>query len=82
MENKKYKVGIIGCGVIFEKHIEAIRSNKESFELVALCDINKKKIEIRSKEYDVQGFIDYKEMLKKMKGKMNFVVIATPNSLH
>jgi len=47
-----------------------------------LCDIDKRKTDIRSKEYGVQGFTDYKEMLKKMKGKMNLVVIATPNSLH
>ena len=35
---KKYKVGIIGCGGIFPRHIEAIESNLE-YELVSICDI-------------------------------------------
>ena len=34
----KYKVGIIGCGGIFPRHIEAIEANKE-FELISVCDI-------------------------------------------
>ena len=34
----KYKVGIIGCGGIFPRHIEAVESNK-NFKLVSLCDI-------------------------------------------
>lgn len=79
---KQFKIGIIGCGTIFDRHMEAINANNENFKLVALCDIDKRKLEIRSKEHDVPGFIDYKEMLSKMKGKMNLVVIATPNSCH
>lgn len=79
---KKYKVGIIGCGFIFDRHIEAIEANKETYKLVALCDTDKKKADIRAKEYAVRGFYDYKDMLKKMKGVMNFVVIATPNFYH
>ena len=82
MPLKKYKVGIIGCGMIFDRHLEAIKTNPNHFELVALCDINEHKLEIRAKEYDVPGFTDYKKMLEKMKGKMNFVTIATPNNLH
>jgi UDP-N-acetyl-2-amino-2-deoxyglucuronate dehydrogenase len=78
----KYKVGIIGCGMIFDRHLEAIHANSDHFELVALCDIDPKKTEHRSKEYQVPGFTDYKEMLQKMKGKMTMVTIATPNSLH
>ena len=46
---KKYKVGIIGCGFIFDRHIEAIKANKDAYELVALCDTDKKKADIRAK---------------------------------
>lgn len=79
---KKYKIGIIGCGTIFDRHMEAIKANNDKFELVALCDIDEKKLANRSEEYRVPGFANHKEMLKKMKGKMNMVTIATPNSLH
>jgi len=80
--SKKRKVGIIGCGKIFNRHVEAIETNSNDFELVAICDIDQNKISKYSTEHKVPGFLNYLEMLKKMKGKMNFVVIATPNSLH
>ena len=82
MAKVKHRVGIIGCGMIFDRHLEAITTNAEAFELAAICDIDPHKRSHRAAEYDVPGFADYREMLKKMKGKMTLVVIATPNSLH
>ncbi len=79
---KKIKVGIIGCGKIFERHLEAIILNKQYFELVAICDIDKNKVKLFSKNLDVRGFNDYKKMLKEMTNNMDFVSICTPNSLH
>jgi UDP-N-acetyl-2-amino-2-deoxyglucuronate dehydrogenase len=79
----KRKVGIIGCGHILPRHIESIDTNSKHFQLVALCDIDEKVLNKAVKENgNVPGFTDYKQMLKEMKGKMNFVVIATPNHLH
>lgn len=78
----KYKVGIIGCGGIFPRHLEAIRTNSDYYELVSICDIDPKKVNIHSQELNVPGFTSHNEMLDKMKNKMNFVVIATPNSYH
>lgn len=81
-KRKKIRIGIVGCGKIFDRHIEAITANANDFELVALCDIDKRKLDIRAKEHEVFGFTDYKEMYKIMKGKMDMVSIATPNSCH
>ncbi|MFC1755884.1 Gfo/Idh/MocA family protein [Patescibacteria group bacterium] len=80
-DNKKYKVGIIGCGTIFKRHLEAIRENSDSYALVSVCDTNEERLHHLSKEHDVSGYLDYKDMLAKEK-EMNTVVIATPNSLH
>lgn len=82
MPQHKTRVGIIGCGMIFDRHIEAIKSNPDKFKLVAICDIDKNKMVIRSKEYGVPGFEDYRKMLSSMKNKMDLVAICTPNSLH
>lgn len=79
---KKFRIGIIGCGTIFDRHIEAISANSDHFELVALCEIDQLKLDHRSKEYGVPGFANHKDMLSKMKDKMDMVAIATPNSLH
>ncbi|HCC68241.1 TPA: hypothetical protein DEP90_03535 [Patescibacteria group bacterium] len=78
----KARVGIIGCGHILNRHLESIEFNKKDYKLVALCDNDKKVLDAALKENDVKGFLDYKKMLKEMKGKMDFVTIATPNYLH
>ncbi len=43
--NRKIKVAILGCGRISKKHIEAITSNKSKFDLSALCDEDKIKLD-------------------------------------
>ncbi len=75
----KYKVGIIGCGGIFPRHIEAIESN-EDFELISICDIQNSLVKSLSLRYNVNGYTEYQDMIKSE--DLNFVVIATPNSLH
>ena len=75
----KYKVGIVGCGGIFPRHIEAIEANS-NFELISLCDIQESLSNSLGKRYKVKSYTDYKEMIKNE--DINFVVIATPNSLH
>jgi UDP-N-acetyl-2-amino-2-deoxyglucuronate dehydrogenase len=82
MSKNKIRVGIIGCGMIFDRHVEAIKANQDFFELAAICDIDSKKVSLRAKEFDVPGYEDYRNMLVKMKGKMDMVSICTPNSLH
>lgn len=67
------RVGIIGCGHIFPRHKEAIEANSKDFKLVATCDIDPDK---------GADFENYKDMLEQMKGKMDLVVVATPNHLH
>lgn len=75
----KNKVGIIGCGGIFPRHIEAIETNSD-FELVAVCDIQSHLAKSLGERYKVAYYTDYKEMIENE--DLNFVVIATPNSLH
>ena len=75
----KYKVGIIGCGAILPRHIEAIESNL-NYKLCALCDIQSSLVTSLGKKYNVKTYTDYKKMIIDM--DLNFIVIATPNSLH
>lgn len=76
---KKYKVGIVGCGAIFPRHLEAIESNS-NFKLTAICDIQETLAKSISKRLKVKAYIDYKEMI--LSKDVDFITIATPNSLH
>ena len=75
----KYKVGIIGCGGIFPRHIEAIEANDE-FELTSVCDIQESLAKSLGKRYKVPSHTNYQKMIKNE--DVNFIVIATPNVLH
>lgn len=75
----KYKVSIVGCGIILPRHLESIEFNSE-FELVGFCDIQKDLVHSLGKKYKVKSFTDFKELIDSKIS--NFVTIATPNSIH
>ena len=74
------KVGVIGCGAILPRHIEAIEDN-DNFELIAVCDIDESALQYAIDMYDTKGYNNYKKMLSNNLD-INLVVVATPNSLH
>ena len=73
------KVGIIGCGKIFPRHLQAIKANA-NYQLASICDNDKTSLDKAQSISRAKPFTDYKKMVKE--GAVNFVVIATPNSLH
>ncbi|WP_421663828.1 Gfo/Idh/MocA family protein [Lysinibacillus telephonicus] len=73
------KFAIVGCGRIALKHAEAIVSLPNA-ELVAVCDIDKEKVETFSEKYNSKKFLDYYEMLEDK--EIEVVNICTPNALH
>jgi len=72
---KSYRVGIVGCGKILPRHMEAIEKN-DNFSLISVCDIEYEKI----KNIKASRYINIEEMIDKE--NLNFIVVATPNSLH
>lgn len=83
MENKKLKIGIIGCGGIFNyAHIYAYENN-ENVEIVALCDIIVSKALSVAEKLGLSKsicFESYEDVLN-IEG-LDAVDICTPNYLH
>lgn len=77
----RYKVGVVGCGNIYPRHLEAIRQNFENFELVGVCDTYIPTL-IKLEELGAKTFENYKRMFTYLMGNMNLVVVATPNHTH
>jgi predicted dehydrogenase len=82
-----YTVGLIGCGRISFKHIEAYAKNAKKMLLVATCDPIIEKAQAKAEEY--RGFFpkarihiysDYLEMLDKE--HPDIVTIATESGTH
>lgn len=70
----KYKVGIVGLGFIGRKHVQVVEHH-EDLELVAVCDIEKSKMQSLSC-YQTTDFEDFLQQV------LDIVVICTPNYLH
>jgi len=86
MDQKKIRVGIIGCGGIAQGHIMQLLRVPEA-EIVALCDVKEERIEWTKKNFSVipsmanaKAFSDYKEMLESV--ELDAVEIHTPHTLH
>lgn len=82
MKTNLIRVGILGCGNIFCSHLNAILENPSKFVLVAVCDQSKERVKEIIETIDVKGFTEIKVMLNEMQGKMDLLVISTPNYLH
>lgn len=80
MVDKKLRYGLIGCGRISSCHIEAVLKNRENVDLVAVCDVEKKRAESLVGNKKIIIYKDYKEMIKKE--ELDLVAIATDSGSH
>ncbi|GLI51902.1 oxidoreductase [Tepidanaerobacter syntrophicus] len=83
----KLKFGIIGCGRISAKHVDAIINNKDEAELVAVYDIvkelaidRKNQYESKIKNSNVKVYADYEEFLNDK--NIDVVTIASISGYH
>ena len=73
------KIGIIGCGRIFQKHIEAIQSI-DFFELKSLCETDISKVKFLEDKYGVPIYENINEFV--FKSKLDLAVVCSPSGLH
>lgn len=72
--NVKARIAIIGCG-IGNKHASGF-AHITNGELVAMCDVTKKRLDESIAKYPCAGFANYEEMLDKI--KPDGVMVCTP----
>ncbi len=76
----KIRIGIIGCGTVAGYgHIPAA-SESDLAELVALSDVNEKRLNELKEKYNVDTYTDYHLLLKRK--DIDAVIVATPTFLH
>jgi len=74
------KYGIMGCGAIGQRrHIPEVAADPRA-KVVALCDINKARVQQIADKYNAQAYTDHRQMLKE--ADIDAVIIGTPNYLH
>jgi predicted dehydrogenase len=77
---KKYKVGIVGAGIMGDIHARVYRLNPLT-ELVAVCDINKEKAQSFAKNFNLTSVYDsYQLMFNEC--ELDIVSVCTPDFAH
>ena len=79
MTSKTFRVVLVGCGRISERHLEAI-AGQPSLKLVAVCDEIASRAKETGEKAGVPYFTSETEMLEKVKADV--AVICTPSGLH
>ena len=75
------KIGIIGSGKICQGPHMGAYDKIDNAQIVAICDIDEKKLESVSKRYpNAKLYTDYKEMIANE--ELDAVDICTPNNIH
>ena len=83
MDEKKFRIGIIGCGGIANsKHMPSL-SKQPDVELVAFCDLIEERARKAREDFGVEGakaYTDYKDLLRDE--SIDIVHVCTPNREH
>lgn len=72
------RVGIIGIGAMGQHHVRII-NELDNVELVGISDISETRVSLLSETYGVQGYTDYRDLLKL---DLDAVTVAVPTTLH
>ncbi len=80
IQGRKIRFGLVGCGRISHKHLEAIKQHSSSCELISVCDSNPKILEQIANETKAQPYSNLTSLLKN--SDVDIVVLATPSGLH
>ncbi|RXK57442.1 Gfo/Idh/MocA family oxidoreductase [Lacibacter luteus] len=74
---KKLRFLLVGCGAIGERHAKLAA---EKGELVAVCDVDERKVKAFSKNYSCFGYTSLNDMLRQVIA--DALIVCTPNGLH
>lgn len=76
---KRLRIGLIGCGRISNRHIQVITALPE-LELVSVCDIVSERAEKAAKNTGAKSYLDYAEMVKRE--SLDLVAVLTESGSH
>ena len=80
IKGRKIRIAVIGCGRIAANHFASIAKYPDDFELVAVCDNDRKALAAAEQAHGVAGFSSLEAMLEQT--ELDVVSICTPSGLH
>jgi len=80
IEGRKIRIAVVGCGRIAKNHFVSIETYPEYFELIAVCENDKKALTLATDTYKVIGYLSLTDMLEKE--QIDVISICTPSGIH
>ena len=77
---RKIRLGIVGCGMVAEKHFHALEQHRDNIDLVSVCDTTAERVEKAAERMSSRPYMDLEGMLDTE--KLDIVTVATPNGHH
>ena len=78
--DRKIRFALVGCGRIAKNHFAAIKQHDDRAELVSVCDIDAKALEIATNLTGAKPFSNLSSMLADTAA--DIVILTTPSGLH
>ncbi len=78
---KRYKVGVIGCGIGRSHISEGYAMHPDKYEVVVLCDLDEARLNAVADEFNVAGRITSSDELMAMPD-VDIIDICTPPAIH
>jgi UDP-N-acetyl-2-amino-2-deoxyglucuronate dehydrogenase len=76
---ERFRVAVIGCGRISERHFDAIAS-QPALQLVAVCDVVAERARAAGEKHGVPHFLSEQTLFEQVQADM--AIICTPSGLH
>jgi UDP-N-acetyl-2-amino-2-deoxyglucuronate dehydrogenase len=80
IEDRRIRVGVVGCGRISKNHFASIEVHAGDLELAAVCDTDPEVLATHRDRFGVPAYASLEEMLKHE--RLDFVSLCTPSGLH
>lgn len=80
VEDRKIRIGIVGCGRISKNHFGSIEKHGDELELVSVCDVDASVLALHESKYGVPGYLDMAQMLSEQ--NLDMVALCTPSGIH
>lgn len=78
--DRKIRFALVGCGRIAKNHFNALHTHADRAELVAVCDVSQKSVNVAAAETGAKPYTQLGKMLED--ANADIVVLTTPSGLH
>lgn len=78
---KRYKVGVIGCGIGKSHILEGYAAHPDKYEVACLCDLDEARLNAVADEFDIKGRTRSSDELMSM-SDIDIIDICTPPAIH